>query len=67
MLVADAFDALTSDRPYRRGRSPRAALEELRARRRHAVLPPGARALEALYRDEPVVLATKEKTLAGVA
>jgi putative nucleotidyltransferase with HDIG domain len=30
-LVADAFDALTSDRPYRPARSPRAALAEVRA------------------------------------
>src|SRR3990170_907979 len=30
VLVADAFDALTSDRPYRRGRHVRAALEEIR-------------------------------------
>ena len=31
VLVADAFDALTSDRPYRRGRASAAALEELSA------------------------------------
>ncbi|CAA9480642.1 MAG: hypothetical protein AVDCRST_MAG45-144 [uncultured Solirubrobacterales bacterium] len=29
MLVADAFEAMTSDRPYRRGRDERAALDEL--------------------------------------
>src|SRR5919199_4860299 len=33
LLVADAFDAMTSDRPYRKARSPDEALEELR---RHA-------------------------------
>ena len=31
VLVADAFDALTTDRPYRRARRPKAALEEIRA------------------------------------
>jgi len=31
MLVADAFDAITSDRPYRAGRSCQEALAELRA------------------------------------
>jgi putative nucleotidyltransferase with HDIG domain len=29
VAVADAFDAMTSDRPYRRGMSPEAAFEEL--------------------------------------
>ncbi|CAA9478947.1 MAG: Metal dependent phosphohydrolase, HD region [uncultured Solirubrobacterales bacterium] len=29
ILVADAFEAMTSDRPYRRGRDERAALDEL--------------------------------------
>jgi diguanylate cyclase (GGDEF)-like protein/putative nucleotidyltransferase with HDIG domain len=29
ILVADAFEAITSDRPYRAGRPPEAALEEL--------------------------------------
>ena len=31
MLVADAFDAITSDRPYRAGRPPEDAVRELRA------------------------------------
>src|SRR5262249_12676961 len=31
MLVADAFDAITSDRPYRAGRTPEEAIRELRA------------------------------------
>jgi hypothetical protein len=33
IMVVDAFDAMTSDRPYRRGLSPEIAYEELR---RHA-------------------------------
>jgi putative nucleotidyltransferase with HDIG domain len=31
ILVADAYDALTTDRPYRKGTSPRRALEVIRA------------------------------------
>jgi HD-GYP domain-containing protein (c-di-GMP phosphodiesterase class II) len=31
LFVADAFEAMTSDRPYRAGMEPEAALEELRA------------------------------------
>ncbi|SHK19503.1 HD domain-containing phosphohydrolase [Desulforamulus aeronauticus] len=30
IAIADAFDAITSDRPYRKGKSPREALEEIR-------------------------------------
>jgi hypothetical protein len=40
VLVADAFDALTSARPYRAARSTLAALAEIRE---HAVLPSGRR------------------------
>ena len=43
VLVADAYDALTSDRSYRSGRSPAEALAEIRAARRHTVLPAGRR------------------------
>jgi diguanylate cyclase (GGDEF)-like protein len=32
VLVADAFEAITADRPYRRAQSPEAALAELRSR-----------------------------------
>ena len=39
VLVADAFDALTSDRPYRGARTVAAAMEELRDAHRHPVLP----------------------------
>ena len=54
ILVADALDALTSDRPYRRARPLFAALQELRPRR-HAVLPERRRALDRVYREEPEV------------
>ncbi|HID10544.1 MAG TPA: response regulator [Candidatus Latescibacteria bacterium] len=30
LAIADAFDAMTADRPYRRGMSPKEAIEELR-------------------------------------
>lgn len=30
IAIADAFDAMTSDRPYRKGKSPHAALEEIK-------------------------------------
>ena len=39
VLVADAFDALASDRPYRPGRPVAEAVEELARARRHPVLP----------------------------
>jgi putative nucleotidyltransferase with HDIG domain len=31
LAVADAYDAMTSDRPYRKGRSPEVAIEEIRS------------------------------------
>ena len=60
VLVADAFDALTSDRPYRRGRRPRAAMEELRAHVGTQFCPRVIEALEQLYREEPQVLCGPE-------
>jgi hypothetical protein len=56
VLVADAFDALTSDRPYRRGRSVRAAMEELRAHAGSQFCPRVVNALEKVYREEPQLL-----------
>ena len=47
VLVADAFDALTTDRPYRRARRPKAALEEIVGEHGHAVLPEGRRGARA--------------------
>jgi putative nucleotidyltransferase with HDIG domain len=57
VLVADAFDALTSDRPYRRGRRVREAVEELREHTGSQFCPTVIEALELLYREEPHVLA----------
>jgi putative nucleotidyltransferase with HDIG domain len=56
VLVADAFDALTSDRPYRRGRSVPAALDELRAHAGTQFCPTVVEAMERLYAAEPGVL-----------
>ncbi len=56
VMVADAFDALTSDRPYRASRPVAAAMEELRAHAGTQFCPQVIDALEAVYRDEPAVL-----------
>ena len=54
--VADAFDALTSDRPYRRGRHVAAAIEALRAETGTQFCPRVMTALEAIWREEPHLL-----------
>jgi putative nucleotidyltransferase with HDIG domain len=56
VLVADAFDALTTDRPYRRARRPRAAIEEIAAHAGTQFCPGVVAALERLYREEPTIL-----------
>lgn len=56
VLVADAFDALTSDRPYRRGRHTLAALEELRTHAGAQFCPRVVAALETVFRKQPEVL-----------
>ena len=56
VLVADAFDALTSDRPYRNARTVSAAMEELRAHAGSQFCPQVIDALEQIYRDQPSVL-----------
>ncbi len=43
VAACDAFNAMTTDRSYRRARSPEAALDELRAARRQAVRAGGRR------------------------
>ena len=49
--VVDCFDALTSDRPYRRALSDEDALEIVQARRGSMYSPPVVDALVACYRD----------------
>ncbi len=56
VLVADAFDALTSDRPYRRARSVEGAMRELRAHAGTQFCPAVIDALETIYREQPGVL-----------
>jgi putative nucleotidyltransferase with HDIG domain len=55
-LVADAFDALTSDRPYRAGGSVDEALDELRAHAGSQFCPRVVDALVQVCREEPHVL-----------
>jgi putative nucleotidyltransferase with HDIG domain len=56
VFVADAFDAITTDRPYRPGRSTEEALGELRGNSGTQFCPRVVRALEQLYLEEPTVL-----------
>jgi hypothetical protein len=56
VLVADAFDALTIDRPYRRARRPKAALEEIIANSGDQFCPKVVAALQRMYVEEPEVL-----------
>src|SRR5262249_33694829 len=67
VLVADAFDALTSDRPYRPGRAVAGAMEELRAHAGTQFCPGVIEALEALYREEPQVLGAATLRAVGQA
>jgi putative nucleotidyltransferase with HDIG domain len=56
VLVADAFDALTSDRPYRRGRAIRAAIDEIKEHSGTQFCPKVVAALERIWHEEPLVL-----------
>jgi HD-GYP domain-containing protein (c-di-GMP phosphodiesterase class II) len=56
VLVADAFDALTTDRTYRRTRRPKAALEEIVANSGDQFCPRVVAALQRMYVEEPAVL-----------
>lgn len=56
VLVADAFDAITSDRPYRRGRSVIDALGELHLHAGKQFCPRVVEALEAVYVQRPRLL-----------
>lgn len=56
VLVADAFDALTSDRPYRPARHTVDALSEIHANAGSQFCPRVVEALDALYRERPSIL-----------
>jgi putative nucleotidyltransferase with HDIG domain len=58
-LVADAFDALTSDRPYRKARSIDAALEELRSNSGTQFCTRVLDVLEKIRQEEPQLLLTE--------
>jgi putative nucleotidyltransferase with HDIG domain len=67
VLVADAFDALTSDRPYRPGRHIPAAFAELRSHSGTQFCPRVIDALEEILREEPAVLGATELHAVNVA
>jgi putative nucleotidyltransferase with HDIG domain len=67
VLVADAFDALASDRPYRSARTVSAAMEELRAHSGTQFCPRVIVALEAIYREQPGVLGAATLRAVGEA
>ncbi len=56
VLVADAFDAITSDRPYRRGRNVAEALDELRDGAGSQFCPRVVAVLEDVYAERPQLL-----------
>jgi HD-GYP domain-containing protein (c-di-GMP phosphodiesterase class II) len=58
VLVADAFDALTSDRPYRPARTVGEAMEELRSHAGTQFCPKVIATLEEIYRELPKLLGT---------
>jgi diguanylate cyclase (GGDEF)-like protein len=62
VLVADAFDALASDRPHRPARPVSEALEELRANAGTQFCPTVLAALESLLREGPERLQTAAGT-----
>ena len=64
VLVADAFDAITSDRPYRSGRTIPAALDELRANAGTQFCPRVVQALEQIAVEQPALL--EKQTLRAV-
>ena len=66
VFVADAFDAITTDRPYRRGRSTEAALAEIEANAGTQFCPRTVSALHELWQTHPDVLAADEPTPALV-
>jgi putative nucleotidyltransferase with HDIG domain len=60
VFVADAFDAITSDRPYRPARTVLEALEEIRANAGTQFARPVVDELEKLAREEPGLLLPRQ-------
>jgi HD-GYP domain-containing protein (c-di-GMP phosphodiesterase class II) len=67
VLVADAFDALTSARPYRPARSTLAALAEIREYSGTQFCPRVVAALEELARTEPSLVMPEPEAQPHVA
>jgi hypothetical protein len=63
VFVADAFDAITTDRPYRRGRSTEAALAEIEAEAGTQFCPQVVAALRELWQASPDVLAADDASV----
>jgi hypothetical protein len=66
VFVADAFDAITTDRPYRHGRSTAAALAEIEASAGTQFCPIVVGALKAIWQTAPEVLEVDEPAPAAV-
>jgi HD-GYP domain-containing protein (c-di-GMP phosphodiesterase class II) len=66
VFVADALDAITSDRPYRPARRLGAALEELRANAGTQFCPKVIAALEQLHREQPQLLGSEPLSVVEV-
>jgi hypothetical protein len=64
VFVADAFDAITSDRPYRQGRSIAAALAEIEDNAGTQFCTQVVTALRTIWQTRPDVLAADEPTAA---
>src|SRR4029077_11104836 len=64
VCVADAFDAITSDRPYRQGRSTAAALAEIEANAGTQFCPRVVAALGEIWQTKPDVLTGEEQAAA---
>ena len=67
VLVADGFDALATDRPYRAARSIPEAMAELRAHTGSQFCPKVVAALESLWNEQPEVLSGETRLLRAVA
>jgi len=66
VLVADALDALTTDRPYRRARPLAAALVEMREHTGTQLCPTVMAALERVLREEPQVIGRRLHAVSAV-
>jgi HD-GYP domain-containing protein (c-di-GMP phosphodiesterase class II) len=67
VLVADAFDALTSDRPYRKARPVDAALDEIAAHSGTQFCPRVVAALDQVRREQPELFTSAPAALRVVA